>query len=102
MPKVDTETSKHLTDADHLKAMVESDGWKLAFAKLQARILDLQNIANLDVTLPLEPQILGRKMAADEMYAWVKNDIYGYIEQQENTRNQLTERKLDDFIGRTQ
>lgn len=100
MANIDSETAGQLTDADHVRSMTESDGWRISVAKLHARILDLQNISNLDVKLPLEPQILGRKLAAEEMYAWLKHDVFGFVEQQENSRNQLVEKKLDDFIGR--
>lgn len=95
---LDPETKQLLTDADHLRLMVESAGWRLAKAKLDARIIDLQNINNLDVAMPLEPQILGRKMAADEMFAWLKADIYGFIEQQD-TANQH-QREEGDHIAR--
>lgn len=87
----ESETQKILTDADHVRAMVESDGWKVVKPKLDDKILDLQNINNLDVTDPtsLSTQLAARKMAVDFIFAWLKNDVYGFIEQQESNNQQL-------------
>lgn len=84
MPK-DKDTQQILTDADHIKSMTESDGWKLVKAKLDARILDLQNITNLDMSKPetLSAQLAARTMAVQEMFAWLKSDVYGFVEQQQ-------------------
>ena len=88
---MDKDTQKLLTDGDHVKNMTESDGWNIVKPKLDARILDLQNIANLDATKPLEAQVLGRMLAAAEMYAWLKDDVYGFIEQQETNNREVQE-----------
>lgn len=82
MPK-DKDTQDILTEADHVKAMTESEGWKSIKGKLDQKILDLQNMANLDRSKPLEAQIDGRMYAADIFFTWLKNDVYGFIEQQE-------------------
>lgn len=82
MPK-DKDTQEILTEADHVKAMTESDGWKSVKGKLDQKILDLQNMANLDRAKPLEAQIDGRMMAAEIFFNWLRDDIYGFVEQQE-------------------
>lgn len=84
MPK-DKDTQQILTDADHIKSMTESDGWRIVKAKLDARILDLQNITNLDMSKPetLSAQLAARTMAVQEMFAWLKSDVYGFVEQQQ-------------------
>lgn len=84
MPK-DKDTQEILTEADHIKSMTESDGWKIVKAKLDGRILDLQNITNLDMSKPetLSAQLAARTMAVQEMFAWLKSDVYGFVEQQQ-------------------
>lgn len=79
------EHKQNLTEAEHIRHMVDSSGWNSVYPKLSARILDIQNINNLaDVTDPqqLLIEIKARKLAADTMYAWLKQDVYGFIEQQ--------------------
>ena|ERR1700749_2872890 len=97
----DTETQKLLTDADHVKSLTESQGWEIVKARLDQRILDLQNINNLDLskidTLP--QQLAARQMAVAEMFAWLKQDVYGFVHQQESNNQELLE-KAEDFIGR--
>jgi len=97
----DRETKDILTEADHVKSMTESDGWKSVKGKLDQKILDLQNINNLDLadvsTLPT--QLAARKMAVDVIWGWLKNDVYGFVEQQE-LNNKKMEDKIDAFIGR--
>ena len=99
---MDKESTKILTEADFIEAMIASDGWKLVKAKLDNRILDLQNINNLDMsdvnTLPA--QLASRKMTADYLFSWLKEDIYGFIEQQRAVMERQTEGKTDMFIER--
>ena len=97
----DNDTQQILTEADHVRSLTLSDGWRLIKAKLDARIIDLQNIANLDMTKidTLPQQLAARQMAVGMIFDWLKADIYGFIEQQENN-NQLLKEKQEDFIGR--
>lgn len=93
----DKDTQEILTEADHVKAMTESQGWNSVKAKLDQKILDLQNMANLDRAKPLEAQIDGRMMAAEIFFNWLRDDIYGFVEQQEaNNRPKPIEN--DPFI----
>jgi hypothetical protein len=92
---------QELTTAQHVASMLQSDGWKYAYDKFAQRILDLQNINNLDLTKPesLSIQLAARKMAVDEMWAWMRGDVIGFVEQQKVAEQKLTE-KPEDFIGR--
>lgn len=99
---MDKETKQVLTEADHVKSMLNSDGWKSAYGKLQGRILDLQNINHLDMEKPdtLGIQLAARKMAVEQIWSWLKSDVFGFVEQQENNNAKMMDKKVDDFIGR--
>lgn len=90
-----------LNDADHVKSLLDSKGWAIIKPKLDARIIDLQSIANLDMTKPetLNMQLAARTMAVNEIYAWLKSDVYGFVEQQEANARKLQE-KQESFIER--
>lgn len=81
---MDTEDGKNLTDAQEVQNLLNSRGWAVIKDKLDTRILDLQNINNLDMSdiATLSTQLAARKMAVDEMYAWLKGDVSGFVEQQ--------------------
>lgn len=98
----DKETKQILSDADHVISMTNSDGWKVVYAKLQERIADLQNINNLDLTKPdtLSIQLLARKMAVDEIYAWLRLDVFGFVEQQKNNSSKALDNQIESFIDR--
>lgn len=98
----DVETKEILSEADHVKGMILSDGWKSVKAKLDTRIVDLQNINNLDVNdiANLPAQLAARKMAVDMLFTWLKTDVYGFVEQQESNNRQLIEKGIESFIGR--
>ena len=97
----DKDTKEILSAADHVRNMTESDGWKIVKDKLDARILDLQNINNLDTekidTIPA--QLASRKMTVDTLFTWLKSDVYGFIEQQASNNAKMGE-KAEEFIGR--
>lgn len=101
MPK-DKDTQQILTDADHVKSMVGSDGWKFVYAKLSDRIIDLQNIHNLDYDKPetLGIQLAARKMAVEVLKIWLQADVYGFVEQQEANNQKTLDKEVDAFIGR--
>ncbi len=96
----DAETKRALVDADHVRSLTQSDGWKIVKQKLDEKILDLQNISNLDLEKPetFNIQILSRKLAADLLFIWLKNDVYGFIEQQDTARTSLVDARTDAFI----
>lgn len=98
---MDKEAAQQMTDADHVKSMLSSDGWNIVKAKLDAKILDLQNIHNLDMTQEntLSQQLAARKMAVEIIWSWLKYDVVGFVEQQE-VNNKLLEEKKEDFISR--
>ncbi len=88
---------QQLTLAQHVESMLNSEGWKHVKEALDMRIIDLQSIANLDLTKPetVNIQIAARKMAVDEMFAWLKADVYGFIEQQKVAQEKLGETNED-------
>lgn len=97
----DKETQTILTEADHVKSMIGSDGWKSVKDKLDIRLIDLQNMATLDRSNPetLNVQIDGRLLAVELIFAWLKADIYGFVEQQESN-NKPVDKGTESFIGR--
>ena len=79
---MDAETKQILTDAEEIRAMTSGTGWKIVKAKLDERVIDLQNINNLDVENidTIGAQIVARKMASDLIYEWLKSDVFGAVE----------------------
>lgn len=102
MEQADKDTQDILTEADHLRSLIESEGWKIVKDKLDAKILDLQNINNLDMSdvTTLPTQLAARKMSVDIIWAWLKADIYGFVEQQEANNQKLLDKEAENFIGR--
>ncbi len=98
----DIETKKILTAADHVKSLLESDGWRIIKEKFDNRVLDLQSIRNIDMTKPdtLNIQLAARSMAVDEMMAWLKSDVIGFVEQQENNNAKMVEDGIESFVQR--
>lgn len=91
---MDRETQEIMTDAEEIRAMTTGKGWELAKSKLDARVLDLQNISNLDISNPetLNTQIAARKMATEMIYEWLKIDVYGAIEARDAN---ITHKEID-------
>ncbi len=96
---LDPETRKVFSSAEHIQSMLKSDGWKIAKEKLDVIILDLQNINNLDLEKmdTLSTQLVGRKMAAEALYGWLK-DLYGTVEQMEAAN--VPQVESTSYIGR--
>ena len=99
---MDNDTKEILSEADHVRNLQNSDGWKIVYGKLQNRLLDLQNIHNLDMSKPetLSIQLAARKMAVETIWDWLKQDVTGFVEQQQNNNAQVLNKQVDDFIGR--
>lgn len=99
---MDKETQEILSEADHVKSMLNSKGWKSVYGKLQNRIMDLQNIANLDMTKPdtLAIQLASRTMAVSYIMDWLKLDVTGFVEQQESNNAKLIDKGIESFIDR--
>lgn len=99
---MDKESQKILTEADHVESMIKSTGWGIVKAKLDTRILDLQNINNLDTTdiTTLPTQLAARKMTSEILFAWLKDDVYGFIEQQRANMDKKVEPTTETFIDR--
>lgn len=93
---------EQMTTADHLASMLLSDGWKYAKDKFDNRVMDLQNIHNLDYSDPntLNLQLAARKMAVELMKDWYIKDIVGYIEQSKSNNEKIIDEKIESYIGR--
>ena len=82
---MDAETKQILTDADEIKATLSGRGWSIIKAKLDTLILDLQNIHNIEGTTSddMMMSLKARAMASKLLFDWLKNDVYGTVEQAE-------------------
>lgn len=103
MTTVDRETKEMLSDGEEVRLLTLSRGWDVIKSKLDTRILDLQNINNLDIEKPetLSTQLLARKMAVDEIWAWLKSDVYGFAEQQIANAESLLDKEQGGYIDRS-
>lgn len=101
MPTVDPETKKELSDGEEVANLLESRGWDVVKTKLDNRIIDLQNINNLDGDKPetLSIQLAARKMASDLLFGWLTSDVYGFAEQQKANAEMLLDPKDTSFIN---
>lgn len=97
---MDKETKEILSDADHVQALLDSDGWKIIKPKFDARVLDMQNIANLDMSKPemLAIQLQARLMASKEMADWYLKDVVGFVEQQKANVSKQIDEQIEKYI----
>lgn len=102
MTTLEPDTQKELTDAEEVANLIQSTGWGVIKGKLDERILDLQNINNLDLTAidTVAAQIAARKMASDLIFAWLKQDVFGFVEQQSVNSQNLIDKQEEGFINR--
>lgn len=91
------------TDADEVLLMLSSRGWGVVKGKLDAKILDLQNINNIDVASVenMVADIKARKMAADLLFEFLKQDVYGFVEQQTTSVQRITDSREAEYVERT-
>lgn len=101
MATSDPEEKKLLSDAEEVANMLQSRGWGYVREKLDARILDLQNIHNIDMTKvdTLSVQLAARVLAVEQIVGWLKADVYGFVEQQVGNANK-PKRKEDPIFDR--
>jgi hypothetical protein len=103
MPQtLDEDTKKELSDGEEVANLLQSRGWGVIYGKLSNRLLDLQNINNLDLEKPetLAMQLMARKMAVDEIWVWLRSDVFGYAEQQATNAQALLDPKDEGYINR--
>lgn len=96
------ETEKQLIeDTEAVRQMVGTRGWDVVKAKFDAKIFDLQNIFNIDSedAATMVADVKARRMAVDLLYAFLKNDVYGFMEQQDANRQQ-TQARSESYIER--
>jgi hypothetical protein len=100
--KVDNETKQELTAGENIRLMTESEGWQIVKAQLDAKILDLQMIGNVEGTTA-EEKVRNMEVRAGVvamLYTWLKNDVYGRVEQASNTQDALTDKGTDEYVDR--
>lgn len=90
MASNDRETQKVLTDGEELAMMAKSRGWGIAREMLVDKILDLQNIHNVDDTSidKVLADIKARKLAAQILFEF-KNAVEGKVEQYEANKDMM-------------
>lgn len=101
MPKrkeLDTETKAEITAGEKIEYMTMTEGWALVFESLKERILDLQNLNNIDDSSPEHAvnDLRARKLAVDLLWAWVKVDVTGAVEQYRNNLKTLNDPRAQD------
>jgi hypothetical protein len=79
-PTLDQESQQQLTEAQEVALMLKGTAWSVVEQKLRDKILDVQNINNIDPS-NLEIDLKARVMCAKILYDWLKDDIYGFVEQ---------------------
>lgn len=96
----DAETKAVITAAEHVLNLTQSEGWRIVKDKLDAKILDLQNIHNIDTAdqNKMLTEILGRKLAVDILFNWLKNDVYGFVQQQQANNGTVHKPESEDII----
>ena len=101
---LERDTQEILTDGQHVQNMIDSDGWKIVKAKLDAKILDLQMIGNVEGNTPDEKvkNMEARSMAVGLLFEWLKSEVYGFAEQQNANREMMRNIQESDFVDRKQ
>ena len=96
------DTVQELTAGEHIKSMTEGYGWALVKARLDEKIVDLQMIGNVTGTTPQEKvtNMEARAMAVHILFEWLKNDVYGRVEQQDVSKAALLDTTTDSHIIR--
>jgi cell division inhibitor SulA len=99
--KTDEETQKVLSDGEELVNMTASRGWSIASKLIGDKILDLQNIANIDDDEAEKAvvAIKARKMAAGLLFEFLK-EITGMVEGHAAAKEAATNAQDDGFIIR--
>lgn len=99
----DQETNEVLTEGEELLNMTRSRGWGIARGKLTEKILDLQNIHNVDDTSidNVVVDMKSRKLAVAILFAFLK-DIEGTASQHEANRELVYKNpESEEYIQRT-
>lgn len=88
----DRETQQALTDGEELQQMSQGRGWGIARQMLVDKILDLQNIHNVDdASASIDNMVIdikSRKAAVAVLYEWLKQ-VEGRVEQHKNNKEML-------------
>ena len=89
--KLEPETQNLQTEAEHVQAMLGSEGWRIVERKLTDRLIDLQSVMNIEGDDPAKimTDIIARREVVKLTTDWLKRDIYGFVDQQLNAKEQL-------------
>lgn len=100
---LDKETQQNMTELEQLTAMLNSSGWAICKKRFDEKVFDLQNIFNVDDEDPAKAsvELRARKMASKLLFDWMKQDIYGFVEQQEQAKSSLMDARIESYIERT-
>lgn len=101
--EITPDTKQELTEGEYIKQMTESKGWQIVKANLDAKIIDLQMIGNVEGSTPQDKvtNMEARAMAVAILFQWLKGDVYGRVEQHENAKQALLEAPGSGFIERS-
>lgn len=93
--KYDRETTETLQQGRNLEDMIKSDGWGVAYAKLEQLLNDAGSIFGLEAKdeKSMFTEVAARQMAINIVNAWIK-DILGTVEQYRAHRPSLQEDKI--------
>lgn len=95
--KLDKDTDTILNEADALRQMIETEGWKIAKARLIKRVTQNSIIEGLNLDDPnLVIQLKVRDQVATELVTWLR-DIEGTVEQGRNN-NQMFYNETEEYI----
>lgn len=91
-PELDIDTQKILIEGSQLKSLVGNEGWPVARAMLEAKIIDLQSIRNITATDAAEViiDIKARTAAIDIILEWLRQ-VEGTARQHEGNQIILEE-----------
>lgn len=96
---MDNETKEVLTVQDTIKKLTEHEGWGFVRSLLMSKIVDLQDINDVDTTSPENAvrDIKARQFAGKILLEWL-NEIEGTVEQSKSNNSLLPSK--DSYIVR--
>lgn len=102
MTELDRDTKLEFTEGEHIRQMLETKGWDIVKAALDKKILDLQMIGNVDGATAEEKvrNMEVRICVVATLYEWLKNDVYGRVQQQAVAKDAFIDEPSSDYINR--
>lgn len=101
---MDNETKAIKTEAQHLEALMQSDGYQIAKSKLIQRLQSIIDINSLDLDNmtpeQIAIQIKANKMASLMVLEWIQVDIEGTVSQAKTNLGGFTLNREELIIRR--